>query len=359
VADRLYYITYHEDEDKIKNGITRLIYAYMCRIARFKPQSYLFKGKIEVQLGLAQLATSTNEIIDHLSSLEIEVGKRKALEMIKQLQDLELITIDHIKQGKKSEGSLITILSLKNYLETLKQAKPEPMPAQQPQGIQPEPEPINETQPEPMPDQMAQGVQHFPEPINAFSEPITEPITEPMRELQRQEIQPFSEPITEPITEPTNIKVIKNLSNKDLNNILKEQQKIAQPQSIVKTFSSAFKYILDRFENEFLTERLEANKSQITAIREFSQQMDLDLLTALFNEAAEGSRSNPASYFFRICRENLQKGITTLDKKTQSAAQWQQERKTGTEGNSRKDPNTFATRRGAVQENYPVDDLPF
>ena len=77
--------------------------------------------------------------------------------------------------------------------------------------------------------------------------------------------------------------------------------------------------------------------------------MEIGLLEVLLQEAGEGSRSNPASYFINICRTKLQNGVTTLDKHKQNATQYRQAL-----------PNTGTDRR-ITRGSYQVidEDAPF
>lgn len=330
-----YYITERDNKRKIKDYISILIYDYLLDRAVFVPRNLEAEGE-EIKLQKGQYFSSADKIFDYLEKIGVSTSLKTVKRRIADLQDLEVISSEPVKKGKKSLGSIFTI----------KNSSADPLPALQPQGIQPQPDPYKSN-------------------FDPLSDPYNDPQSDPLRALQPQGFQRTRDPLCDPLSDPLSDPPI--INNKDLNNNvlrinkdkdIKEAAKIAQPLSIVNTFSTAFNFILQKFENELLTDRLEATKAQIDALRSFVGTMDTELIVALMQEAGEGTQKNPAAYFIKICRENMQKGITTLDKRTQSAAQYRYGENNGRQ-QQKKDTSNFATRRGlAVPDSY-YDDLPF
>jgi hypothetical protein len=319
-----YYSKYREITKQIrKNRNARDIFDYLCEAAAWAPYPTKVKNATYT-LQIGELISSASKIAEETSWTENRKLCTYTVSEIKMalafLEKLKIIKMEQLPV--KIHGTKITVMCY-----TTAEQQPE-----------------NSLQP--------QGIDGYQQPETWEPQPIPQPIPQPVPTLQPEGMKQDLQPVPQPVPQPTFFK--KELKEKELKEKdLKEQQKISQSESIVNTFSQAFKYILSRFENEFLMDRLEANKSQIAAIREFAQQMDLDLLTILFNEAAEGTTKNPAAYFIKICRESLTKGITTLDKKKQYASQYRQ--RTGTDGRQQQTGRQLSPRD--TSGNF--DNLPF
>ena len=320
---------YREITHLIKdNRNARDIFDYLCSAAAWGKYTEEIKGT-KYNLETGQLIINKSTLADqtcwHENRKKCTYTDQEIKSALNFLVKQEVITKEPLPA--KAHGFLITVICYtEKYMAAIEQ-EPQPTPDLEPEGIEAPLQPTEgEQQPEPQP------------------EPQPTPCLEPQG--MKQALQPEPQPRPQPTFIIKELKE-KDLKEKDLKDI-KSSSKIPESNSIVNTFQ----YIFKKFSAEFLTDRLEPNQYQVKAIRSFAESMDLDLLKDLLQEAGEGSRSNPASYFLKICREWKEKGVRTLDEKQHFAAQYNQAQ------NNR--PNKpLATRRGiAVPEGY-YDDLTF